>query len=325
MTIHHSQLKKAERMGVTLTEYTRNGAMGVSAHWPKKNWRISGANAGHALSGMAALQKIDEANANTFIHSVDETGTKIILGVIAVVEDVANTNWLVHEEYLSPTESYSALVNLMDGGSELIEIDREQGDEDPNESERPDEPRMPNGVPVNGGMAFREGVPNDANPFDEGSEEAEEWYEDWDEAYTADEAESEKGGSVVNEKYRAKYAELGHPTHCGDWLAVLLNNLVGTGERTNLELFETICSMNNVSLAKYKRTGTGWQGRLRMTGRNLLARKIWEAGGAFAVPPICNAQGYFQAPSDWMMSQKYAKNGVQGAAAAPAPTGPATA
>ena len=142
-----------------------------------------------------------------------------------------------------------------------------------------------NGVPTDGAVAYREGVVAGDCPFLEGSPEAEEWYNAWDEA--ADQAQTNgiKGpGSVVMNRYRATYSELGHPTHCGDELAILLNNLCLNKAGINMELFEMICAANKVSLAKYDRKAKGWQGRMRMTGRNLLAKRVRENGGWLRMP-----------------------------------------
>ena len=144
-----------------------------------------------------------------------------------------------------------------------------------------------NGVSTNGGVAYREGIVAGDCPFLEGSPEADTWYNEWDEA--ADQATSfgnkAKGpGSVVTNRYRAAYSDLGHPTHCGDELAILLNNLCSNKAGTNIELFDAICAANRVSLAKYDRKAKGWQGRLRMTGRNLLAKKVREQGGYLRMP-----------------------------------------
>ena len=45
--------------------------------------------------------------------------------------------------------------------------------------------------------------------------------------------EEERVGSVVSEKYRARYAETGHPNNCGDWLREVLDNLCKNKAGTN--------------------------------------------------------------------------------------------
>ena len=140
-------------------------------------------------------------------------------------------------------------------------------------------------VPTNGGEAYRQGIPAADCPYLEDDPEFDRWNDEWDEA--ADNEIVGKPplkGSVVTNRYRANYSESGHPTHCGDELAVLLNTICLNKAGINMELFEEICKYNGVDLSRYKRTGKGWQGRLRMTGRNLLASKVRNCGGELKVP-----------------------------------------
>lgn len=113
--------------------------------------------------------------------------------------------------------------------------------------------------------------------------------------------ESEKNGSVVSQTYRARYAEAGHPTHCGDWLAEQLLNRTTNKAGVNVEMVDAIADANGVDLSKYNRTNHGWQGRLRMTMRNILARKVWLNGGVVHFP----GEEDLQAPAEWMAAQKY--------------------
>lgn len=142
--------------------------------------------------------------------------------------------------------------------------------------------------------------------LDEEDEEADEEAQ----AEIDEQIEEEDGpsGSVVNEKYRARYAELGHPTHCGDWLALLLKELVTNKEGTNIEFLEAIADANGVSLAKYRRFGTGWQGRLRMTARNILAKVVWLNDGELKMPETFDGGKSYKAPADWMASQHYKRD-----------------
>jgi hypothetical protein len=141
------------------------------------------------------------------------------------------------------------------------------------------------GVPTDGAIAYKEGVMAGDCPYMEEDPDFDRWNEEWDQA--ADDHENIKApkvGSVVTNRYRALYSEQGHPTHCGDRLAVLLNSVCSNKAGTNLELFERICRVNGVDLSKYSRTGKGWQGRLRMTGRNLLAKRVLENNGLLIMP-----------------------------------------
>ena len=158
-----------------------------------------------------------------------------------------------------------------------------------------------NGIPTNGAIAYKEGVMAGECPYIEDDPDFNRWNEEWDQA--ADEHEEmvarPKGkGSVITNRYRANYSERGHPTHCGDELALILNELCSNKAGTNIELFEAICSVNNVYLGKYNRTTKGWQGRLRMTGRNLLAKKVVANGGRLILPEFLGEDRYLS--EDWI-------------------------
>jgi hypothetical protein len=182
-------------------------------------------------------------------------------------------------------------------------------------------PRTKNkdGVPFDGAEAFEAGFSAADCPYssevDDGDEGDEydnfiAWNEDWDAAADLkQEAEDEeKSGSVVKEEYRARYKEMGHPTTCGDDLAVILDNLCKGKTATDLQRFEDICEANGVALGKYNRTSNGWQGRLRMTGRNMLARKVWLNNGLLIMPPnFDGAEPSYQMSSEWMATRKFAK------------------
>ena len=139
-------------------------------------------------------------------------------------------------------------------------------------------------------------------PYMEEDPDFDRWNREWDEAADIHEEEvtHPKGpGSIITNRYRANYSERGHPTHCGDELARLLNELCTNKGGTNIQLFEAICSVNNVYLGKYNRTTKGWQGRLRMTGRNLLAKKIASNGGKLMLPYGFGAE-YYQLSQEWI-------------------------
>lgn len=118
------------------------------------------------------------------------------------------------------------------------------------------------------------------------------------------EEEDDRPGSVVSATYRARYAELGHPTTCGDWLARVLDGICKNKEGTSLDLFELICEANGVSLAKYNRTTNGWQGRLRMTGRNLLGKVVFH-NGEMKMPDTIGGGEPIPVPAEWRTGTKY--------------------
>ncbi len=185
-----------------------------------------------------------------------------------------------------------------------------------------DKPWFTTTIPTDGAQAYKEGWASGDNPFradddndeDEAGENsglADAWDEAWDAAAdAAQEAEdAEPSGSVVKNEYRIRYAEAGHPNHCGDWLAETLNNLILGKTHTDIDNFEALCNLNGVSLAKYKREGNGWQGRLRMTGRNLLARAVYEQEGVMKIPvalqELAGGSTELRADAEWMAGQRF--------------------
>lgn len=124
-----------------------------------------------------------------------------------------------------------------------------------------------------------------------------------------DAEETESTGSVVPDIYKKRYAERGDPTHCGDWLALKLNDLckVTDGKKvtTDLDRLETIATANGVEAARVDRLGTatnGWQGRYRMTVRNMLT-KVVAAKGFLFVPEGAGVKQdtELKAPREWVV------------------------
>ena len=294
MTIHHSTRKKAESIGVVLTEAPQGAGNNfpnatfdpnvVQAHWPKHNLYAFGAGekpARAAVAEIEALIKIKDMNPS-----------------LVIVNDTDDP-FLVHV-FINSSRSHSLSREPVTPTDALLLLD--------------DEPVawVPTTTPSDGGEAHRAGFPITDNPYDPETDEDD--YTRWDEEWenSADEADAEdeeddSSGSVVKTEYRIRYAEQGHPNHCGDWLAVTLNSMILGKTQTDLEKFEELCGLNGVDLSKYNRTTNGWQGRLRMTGRNLLARKIYMNDGVLLVPPQLQVDGVdkLTAPADWMASQRY--------------------
>jgi hypothetical protein len=157
-----------------------------------------------------------------------------------------------------------------------------------------------NGIPTDGGIAYKEGFFAGECPYMEEDPDFVRWNNEWDEAADQHEVETNRPrvGSVVTNRYRAVYSESGHPTHCGDDLANLLNSVCVNKAGTNLDIFERICEANGVDLHKYNRTTKGWQGRLRMTGRNLLAKKVADNNGMLVMPE--GLGDYRQLDEEWV-------------------------
>lgn len=122
-----------------------------------------------------------------------------------------------------------------------------------------------------------------------------------------EEDQDEKTGTVVPNFYKKKYAAEGHAGHCGDWLAVTLNELcqVTDGKKvtTDLDRLEAIATANDVTPDRVDKLGTatnGWQGRYRMTVRNMLTKKVAAKGFLF-VPEGCGVKTDTEkkAPKAW--------------------------
>lgn len=317
MAIHHATVKAAEKLGFTLEEKGDH----VRAFAAQYGQQIFGVSAKDAFNQMSAMLKIIDRNPDLRLRHMEgdllthgkltdtSTGnaTKESNTPVAFYRDFNNLDWMADDE---------DVVNGEDTMNEsLVEVDNIEDtfDEKPEVSDKTAPiKRNEKGVPFDGAIAYAEGIMAADNPFEEGTEEGDLWDSQWDQA--ADDApeqdNSEKGGSVVASKYRTKYAEQGHPNHCGDWLAELLNNFCVGDKHTDLSTFERICGLNGIDTSKYKREGTGWQGRIRMTGRNLLAKKVFSSGKITV--PDANGQHPDQfivldAPADWIAAQRYSK------------------
>jgi len=370
MTIHHSQIKKAEKLGIELSEdFDAGGA--VRAFWPKRALAITGASASDALAQMQAaiavcdgdeyrmrgegrLVTVTRIEDGAFLAgsplSAVTAHKQIKIDKNAVWQDtdprdvpLPDVDLTTFDDTPGNTGGYdgpfgaSATDTIVSETKSTVEredddgpfVDPETQTGSPSTTELDTTPgkieRSEKGVALNGAIAYSEGTPAGDCPYSSETDDDEEyasferWNEEWDNAADeAAEADEGKGGSVVAQKYRAKYAELGHPTHCGDWLANLLNNLCLTKKDTDLDRFEAICAANGVDTSKYKRDGVGWQGRIRMTGRNLLAKKVYLAGGVIKTP-IEGAEPEYRAPADWMQMQRFKMPQDQQAAPIPAP------
>lgn len=126
-----------------------------------------------------------------------------------------------------------------------------------------------------------------------------------------DDEEPEDRGSVVPAKYKAEYAARGNPNHCGDWLAETLATLCRVldehgKEITDIDRLEAIANANDVAPARYGKLGmasNGWQGRFRMTIRNMLVPRVAAKGFLF-VPEGhgTDSDREFKAPAAWCLS-----------------------
>lgn len=117
------------------------------------------------------------------------------------------------------------------------------------------------------------------------------------------EEEDAKGGSVVPDVFKKRYAEAGHPGTCGDWLAnelkartTLLNG------KLDVDAMTEIARLNGVDLAKLNTTTPGWQGRYRMTARNMMV-KIVAKQGYLAIASGEEGDS-IKAPGDWVLANQ---------------------
>lgn len=308
MTIHHSQVKKAEKLGIVLAEEDDM----VSAFWPKRALKLYGSSASDAIA---------QAQAGIAIMSDDTMRIVVDPHQRRLVDVVHSEGTVLAGGPMPPVAAHKIVI--LDRSAEWVNPEAGEA-ESPFDAQTADS--LPsgdstksgastveriNGVAIDGKIAYSEGTPAGDCPYSsEGDDDAEyanfeRWNDEWD-AAADEETEGKVTGTVVAEKYRAKYAEAGHPTHCGDWLAEVMNNLCLNKGGTNLELFEDICKLNGVDTSKYKRTGVGWEGRIRMTGRNLLAKRVFLNEGKLILPQTING-GLMQAPAEWMETRPYKK------------------
>ena len=109
-----------------------------------------------------------------------------------------------------------------------------------------------------------------------------------------DAEERTASGSVVSPIYKVLYAERGDATHCGDWLGTTLKNriprLAGEGKKegpVDVDEYDRIFLQNGVDsgTGKWgavfhdkKAPTNGWEGRFVMSGRNILRKRVADAG-----------------------------------------------
>lgn len=316
-SIHHSTVKSAEKQGIVLSV---EGSV-IRAFIPSK------AVLAYGVSGKDAIKQVLAA---AEIRDYTEGDIKYVPDGAKAIGSLQHSSGDMSVEQSTPT----GLLELIKGGKvtwegqsddtmptvtvetvDTIEdtFEEDQHPKDPPVDDRPVIKRNENGVPFDGAIAYKEGITAADCPFSsEGDEDEyaafEKWNEEWDAAAdTAEEEKGEGGGSVVKSKYRTKYKEEGHPNHCGDWLAELLNNYCVGDKHTDLVTFENICSMNGVDTSKYKREGIGWQGRIRMTGRNLLAKKVYQNRKIIVPEPDRGGTMEIEAPADWLSAQRFSK------------------
>ena len=279
MNIHYTKAKQAMQMGCHISVVGNQ----YRIFWPQRAVELFSGSVNSVLEEMRAVQNIIHFNPDYRIvtNHKDEMVTLFNHGT---------KNTMMAGCPTLPTEIWAIIEARED---RWISVDEPQEEEQ-------DEQTHIGGVHIDGAVAFKEGVPAGDCPYPEESEEFSRWNEEWDNAADQSVLPPAKG-SVITNKYRAAYSELGHPTHCGDELAIILNNLCLNKAGINIQLFEEICEANGVSLARYNRTARGWQGRLRMTGRNLLTKRLKNNNGVLLMPPGMYPESY-KLSQDWVAS-----------------------
>ena len=277
MNVHHSKLKQAMQIGcyVSMLELGR-----VRIFWPERAVELFLPTVNDALEEMKAVQNILKTYPDYHIATATTALVTVFNGM--------------HKQMVGTPMLPSDIWAVMEANEQQWE---EPWDAEPEPKE---DLTHIKGIPKKGADAYNEGVPAADCPYPEGTGEFTQWNDDWDREADKEVAKADGIGSVVTNRYRANYAEAGHPSHCGDELAILLNSICTNKAGTNLELFEAICAANDVPLAKYNRTTKGWQGRLRMTGRNLLAKRVRENGGNLMMPPNIQPE-FYRLSQDWVL------------------------
>lgn len=135
------------------------------------------------------------------------------------------------------------------------------------------------------------------------------------EAGFIEEDEEKASGSVVPTKYKIIYAERGDATNCGDWLASILKghipSVVKDGKLVvDVDALDLLFKINGVMSEEGKwgrafhntnyRTN-GWEGRFSMSGRNILRKRVADAGFIL----LANDEKHM-APEEWCAEHRSA-------------------
>lgn len=114
--------------------------------------------------------------------------------------------------------------------------------------------------------------------------------------------------SIVPPEFKARYAEKAQggrkprilARSCGDWLASLLaKETLDEEGHLNIPKLDAIMNANGVDCSNINRSSPGWQGRLRMTGRVMLAAKA-RRSQVVVVP----GRGRIATPREWLRERK---------------------
>lgn len=243
-TIHHNTLKKAERIDVELRDIS-NDEWGrrFSAKWKNVVFIALDVQEALAAAMLARMLKIE--------YNID------------FVQRVVKKNPVGYEAV--GIAKYNELPSLSDVVDRLVDASAVAMVSAAPES-APDTKKTP---------------PRKKAVVEERDGDEEEESEDGEiEAEDGEEEESGYAG-IVNPVYREVYASRGNPHHCGDWLALALEGqFTDSAGKLDRNLFLEFLELNGVNTGKTWATATnhGWQGRMRMTARNLLEVILAKSG-----------------------------------------------
>lgn len=257
-TIHHNTLKKAEKAGVELRDISNDDwGRRFTAKWRESVFVAFDAQEALAAALLARMVKL-EYNVN-FVQRIvkkQPVGYEAVglakYGELPTLADVV-------DRLMKRDVDQSAVV--------LVGSAPESSDEAISKPARSPRPARP----VSEAKPLREA----AEPDDEASEEEE-----------SDE-EGRPSSNIINPKYRELYASRGNPLHCGDWLALTLENqFTGGNGKFDRGLFVEFLELNGVNTSKPWAVSTthGWQGRMRMTARSALELAVAKSGVLVMTP-----------------------------------------
>ena len=132
-------------------------------------------------------------------------------------------------------------------------------------------------------------LPFDPEDFDEDTIFAEALEEAVERELDFEDDTPQPSGGIVDPKYKERYAALGDPDNCGDWLALFLKeqfqlkaDTVGGRPVFDHDGFVALLAENGVPMENAKWANSkqvkGWQGRFRMNGRQALEKRIKTIG-----------------------------------------------
>jgi hypothetical protein len=257
-TIHHNTLKKAEKAGVELRDISNDDwGRRFTAKWKDSVFIAFDVQEALAAAMLARMLKL-EYNVDFVQRIVKKQPVGYEAVGIAKFEQIPSLADIVDQ-----IVKFEADRRVTDLVGSAPESDGEAISK-PARAPRPVKPRAEK-KPL-----------RDASELDDEALDEEEDSED-----------ERPSSDIINPKYRELYASRGNPMHCGDWLALTLENQFTNGNgKFDRNLFIDFLEMNGVNTAKPWAVSTthGWQGRLRMTARLALEFQLAKTGVLIMTP-----------------------------------------